>query len=362
MATARATNTRRQVERLSVGEMGMRVDAARAIARDWVLREAAGLPGFRGAYTAGSVNWLPDDADLPAASDLDVMVVLDGDGVTAGRRKLIQDGVLLEVSTVPLDLLRSPEQVLGDFALVGGFRLPSVIADPTGHLTALQTEVARRFTEPAWVRRRCEHARSRSLLYLDAIEEAKPLNYQLIGWAFGTSVTTLIPLVAALRNPTVRRRYVAVRELLAEHDRLDLYERLLTCLGAARISRAQTEHHLDALAELYDATVRAMTTAFPFSADISPLSRHVAIGGSCELIEQGLHREAVFWLVVTSARCLEVLATDAPGLIPRFEPQIRALLADLGIRSFADFEATREITRAVLPDVMAFAETLISGH
>jgi hypothetical protein len=69
----------------------------------------------------------------------------------------------------------------------------------------------------------------------------------------------------------------------------------------------------------------------------------------------------VFWLLVTSARCLEVLVTDAPALVPRFEPQIRALLADLGIRSFADFEASREMTRAVLPDVMAFAETLIEG-
>ncbi len=339
----------------------MRVDAARAIARDWVLREAAGLSGFQGAYVAGSVNWLADDADLPAASDLDVMVVLDGERAAAERRKLVQDGVLLEVSTLPLDRLRSPEQVLGDFALAGGFRVPTVIADSTGHLTALQTEVARHFAEPAWVRRRCEHARTRSLLYLDAIDEAKPLNYQLIGWAFGTSVTTLIPLVAALRNPTVRRRYVAVRELLAEHGCLALYERLLGCLGAAEIGRAQTEYHLNAIAELYDATVRVMTTAFPFSADISRRSRHVAIDGSRQLIEQGLHREAVFWLVVTSARCLEVFATDAPALIPQFEPQIRALLGDLGIRTFADFEASREMTRAVLPDIMAFSETLIEG-
>ena len=43
----------------------MRVDAAKAIARHWVLREEAWLPGFLGAYFAGSVNWLPDDADLP---------------------------------------------------------------------------------------------------------------------------------------------------------------------------------------------------------------------------------------------------------------------------------------------------------
>jgi hypothetical protein len=48
-------------------------------------------------------------------------------------------------------------------------------------------------------------------------------------------------------------------------------------------------------------------------------------------------------------------------LIPRFEPQIRALLADLGIRSFADVQASRAMTRALLPEVMAFAEEIISA-
>jgi hypothetical protein len=340
----------------------VRVDEAKAIARAWVHREAAGLPGFQGAYFAGSVNWLPDDADLPAASDLDVMVVRDGDGEVGGRRKLGHAGVLLEVSTIPLDRVRSPEQVLGDFALAGGFRVPSVIADPTGHLTALQAEVSRHFADADWVRRRYEHARNRSLRFLDGINAAMPLHYHIIGWSFGTSVTTLIPLVAALLNPTVRRRYVAVRSLLAEHGRLDLSERLLACLGADKISPARVSHHLAALADLYDATVPVMATDFPFSADISPSSRHVAIDGSREMIEQGLHREAVFWLLVTSGRCLEVFTSDAPDLIPRYEPQVRALLADLGIRSFADIEASREMTRDLLPEIVAFAEALISGR
>jgi hypothetical protein len=40
--------------------------------------DEAGAPsGFCAAYTAGSTNWLLDDASLAATSDLDVMVVLD---------------------------------------------------------------------------------------------------------------------------------------------------------------------------------------------------------------------------------------------------------------------------------------------
>src|SRR3954464_9263740 len=105
----------------------MRVDEARHIAQDWVRREASELPGFHGAYVAGSANWLPDDAILPETSDLDVNVVFDTPDALAERRKILEQGVLLEVSTLPLDLLRSPEQVLSNFALAGGFRVPSIL-------------------------------------------------------------------------------------------------------------------------------------------------------------------------------------------------------------------------------------------
>ncbi len=48
----------------------MRVKEAKALARQWVLEEGQHLAGFYGAYVAGSVSWLTDDADLPATSDL----------------------------------------------------------------------------------------------------------------------------------------------------------------------------------------------------------------------------------------------------------------------------------------------------
>lgn len=215
----------------------MQVGEAKRIAQAWVGREASQLPGFVGAYVAGSANWLPDEADLPSASDLDVNVVSDGPDASAGRRKLLEQGVLLEVSTIPLDLLRTPEQVLGDFALAGGFRVPSVIADPSGYLTRLQATVAAQITDPAWVWRRCDHADAKARAFLVGLRETHPLHSWAIGWAFGASVPTLILLAAGLRNPTVRRRFVAVRELLAEHERLDLSERLLDAFGCASRKR-----------------------------------------------------------------------------------------------------------------------------
>ena len=54
---------------------------------------------------------------------------------------------------------------------------------------------------------------------LQSLEELAPLHGQVTAWLFGTSLTTLILLVAGLRAPTVRRRYVEARELLVEHGR-----------------------------------------------------------------------------------------------------------------------------------------------
>ena len=46
----------------------MIVKHAREVARQRAIEEGSSLPGFCGAYTAGSTNWLPDDADLATTS------------------------------------------------------------------------------------------------------------------------------------------------------------------------------------------------------------------------------------------------------------------------------------------------------
>lgn len=53
----------------------MRVGPARVAAAQWVMRHARREAGFRGAYFRGSTIGLPDDAELPAASDVDVVIV-----------------------------------------------------------------------------------------------------------------------------------------------------------------------------------------------------------------------------------------------------------------------------------------------
>ncbi len=116
---------------------------ARDAARRWVLENAAVEQGFRGAFYHGSTGWLPDDAVLPATSDVYVMVVLDDDELSTKPGKFRYEGVLLEVSHIPVERLGSPGMVLRRPELAGSFRGLSVISDPSGWLTALQRAVAR---------------------------------------------------------------------------------------------------------------------------------------------------------------------------------------------------------------------------
>lgn len=94
----------------------------------------------------------------------------------AGRRSPLPDTCLV------LDQLRSPEQVLSDYRLAGGFRRPSVIFDPSGHLAALQATVSRDFARRDWIRRRWQHPRSRILEQLAALNASEPSHDRVTAW------------------------------------------------------------------------------------------------------------------------------------------------------------------------------------
>jgi hypothetical protein len=339
------------------------VAQAKSIARDWVVAHAAKLPEFRGAFFHGSVNWLPGDALLPGSSDLDVMVVFDGRIPEDKPGKLIHRGLMLEVSYLSTDQIGSAEEILGQSDLAGSFHAPSVVLDPTGRLNELQTEVARDYAKRLWVRVRCEHAQGKILRNLNAIREGEPFHDQFTSWLFGTGVTTHVLLVAGLVNPTVRKRYLAVRELLALYGRAGYYPTLLELLGCAEMSCERVEEHLDAMMAAFDAAKEVIGTPFFFAADISDLARPVAVDGSRELIERGEHREAVFWIAATYARCQKVLHTDGPAaLSAAHEVGFRALADDLGVGSFDALAERTEEVRRRLPEVWAVAEEIMAAN
>jgi hypothetical protein len=129
------------------------------------------------------------------------------------------------------------------------------------------------------------------------------------------------------------------------------------------LSASRTAHHLDNLAEAFDAAKGVVRTPFFFAGDISDAARPIAIDGGRELIARGDHREAIFWMVATYSRCQNIFAVDAPAeLRDRFTPAYQELLSDLGIRTPADLQRRAREVASDLPRICALADAIIAGN
>ncbi|MHB0859533.1 MAG: hypothetical protein ACYC5M_18440 [Anaerolineae bacterium] len=341
----------------------MLVGTARAAAIEWVLRYASRDDGFRGAYLSGSTIEMPDDQELSATSDIDVVVVVDRAETPRKVGKFVYCDALLEVTYLPWNHIASVEEVLASYHLAGSFRKDTLIADPTGELRTRQIQVSRHFAERVWVRRRCQNAMLKIRNGLSAIDPSAPLHDQVNAWLFSTGVTTHVLLVAALRNPTVRLRYLATRRMLTEYGYGHLYPDVLALLCCAHLTPQRVGQHLEALTRTFDATVATAKTPFSFSSDISAIGRPIAIDGSRDLIQSGYHHEAIFWIVATFARCHHALAADAPPdlqrtLLPAFED----LLADLNIASTHALTRRAEDVIEFLPGLWEIAENIMDTN
>jgi hypothetical protein len=318
---------------------------------------------FRGAYFIGSTVGLPEDSELAPGSDIDVALVTSEAAPPPKPGKVLHKGALLEISLRSWPQLPSGDDVLGSYHLAAGLRVNTIIADPTGDLRILQQNVARHFAEEVWVRRRCQDARQSVENWLKRIHRSEPWHDQVTAWLFGTGVTTHVLLVAALRNPTIRLRYLAVRGVLDEYGRIALYPDLLQLLGCAELAADRVDHHLAALARTFDVAAAAAKTPFFFSSDITPAARSIAIEGMGSTIRSGNHREAVFWIVATFARCHKILAADAPRSAQReFAPAFSDVLADLGILSTDDLISRAESVVHFLPELWENAEGIIAAN
>jgi hypothetical protein len=277
--------------------------------------------------------------------------------------KFRYQGVLLEVSYLASAQVASAKRVLGEYNLAGSFRSPGILADPTGHLAEVQRVVGEQFARREWVRARCMQAIKKVLNGLSSWKDEDLFHDLVIAWLFPAGILTHVVLVAGLRNPTVRKRYVAARELLAGYGLLAEYERLLEILGAAHLSREQVQRHLDAMTEAFDTAATIIRSPFFFAADISDAARPVAVDGSQDLIDRGLYREAVFWIVATYSRCMSVFEADGtPELSARFDTGYRRLLADLGIASYADIPRRRVEVAEAVPWIGGIADTIIAAN
>lgn len=344
----------------------MNIGAAKAIARQWLAEEWEGKPGFLGAIYAGSTNWKSDETEYVPPSDIDILIWVAGETRTVDR--FYRDGVILQPSILPYSRLsRAPEEILSDFRIASHFSVPSIIADPTGHLTALHRAVAPEYTRRKWVRARCERVRTRIDEILDTWLapdlETDALWEQVFDLYYAVFILSEILPVADLRDPTVSKSFVLAREILEKQGRLDLQEAMFALLGCQQMSRTDVEAHFAVYEAAFDRASAVLRTPFFFTSELTTDARPVSIGGMRQIIDAGFHREAMFWMYAVYSMAEKVIQNDASDAEKAAHlQQYRQQLADLGLHTKADILDRAEQLKALVPTFMEVAEQIMDRN
>ena len=299
-----------------------------AAAREWVLDQACRMPGCCGAYLSGSVLERSTDAEWPFDSDVDVVLLFDGE-LPQKIGKIRWQNVLLEITMLSKSVMADAEQVLRThylaFALNGG----AVLYDPQGFLQPLSRYVQARFYQQKWLLARAESTAEIARRNISGMIAPNAPESVFMSCGFGPSAIALPILAAAGQNCTVRKRLPKARNVLRQYGFVDFAARLEQALGCQGMTAEALMPHMDALERTY---YRAMNTegpsaTYPFRSDIRPDAKAVAIDGTRALLSGESPSDAVFWMIATFTRCMTILHMDD-------EPTYRASLPDM--QAFAD--------------------------
>lgn len=329
----------------------MKVREAIALGRKWVEEAGPAIPGFAGAYLAGSLNDMDKDAPFDSFRDVDVYVVVE-DPALFPQKKFTYEGVLLE--SVPMSLAehRSSEATLSAVH-AGSVASCEILADPTGLLHELRKTVAAEYAEPRWVAARCE-GQKQQLAYLFTQVAAAPEPLFLLGFVvlyLGNIIT-----LASVRTPTVRRLLALTREVLEARGRLDLQEELLGVMGSARMDRDEVVSHLENCVAAFDRAVEVTATPFYTSWNLHAGTRPYLVEGAREMIDAGEHREAMFFIAMMHTIANMAIQIDAPEQEKAaYQESMARLRAALGVGTAEDWEARLALARGVSERVIQFA-------
>lgn len=336
----------------------MNVREAKQITFEWISQFSTTHTSFHSAYLAGSITELNELDELSVSSDVDVFIVVDSDPVPPKPGKIRTSGVCLDVTYLPWSVVSHADSALRSYHLANSLKKNTILLDPTGELQHVQSFVESQFFKRNGVEARCEDAFSRIRNNLNTIPSHQTWAEQVTGWLFATGVMTHVLLVADLRNPTVRLRYLKVKDMLQYYELDHVYMDLLTVLGCQHLGPTKITLHLERLEETFDAAASVAKTPLFFSTDLTKEAKAISIQGSRELIQEGHHHEAIFWMVATYARCHQVFALDAPHLLSM--KGFNELLHDLGITGRTDLDQRVNEVREYLPKLRKHAEHIMS--
>jgi hypothetical protein len=335
-----------------------------AIVREWVDLHARHMPGFAGAYLWGGITALPPDAPFHLYRDVDVVLVLT-EGARDDNLEEIYRGVMLEVIFKNLADHQDAEAVLANPSAGPNLATTQILADPTGLLEPLQQAVAAEYGRRRWVRARCEAEKVTAEQQLTAMRQVSdPISQEPLWpmWLLLNALSGLLA-VAQLKRPTTRRTLSLLGELLDDQRRPDLREAALALWGSAHLSRADVQAMLDQSIVVFDRSVEVYQTPTPYGFTIRTHLRPYLAEATQEMIDEGNHREATFWIMTLATESYLVLQNDAPDAEkPAFAAQLQAMLAALGYTSAEAWAQRIDAAERLTREVYAIADALVALH
>jgi len=336
-----------------------------AIAREWMERHGRDLPGCQAAHLVGSLTGLPHNSIFAAYRDVDISIV---SSVEHSGEAAVLDipyrGLIIECGFHSLADYRSAGKLLAHPGLAAHLAVDCVLYDPDGLLATVQPIVARDYRRRRWVLERCEAEKRDTLRLLEQAERAEaPGEYMLALYSLVGMALCGLLMVATLQAPTHRRCLVLARDLLYERDRPELYEALLDLLGHATLSRAEVERWLALASVAFDRAVAVKRSPSPFGFKFKPHVRPYLIDGARELIEQGLHREAMWWLGFVYFASNAVIQNDGDaGEQPDYQARLCEFLGPLASETATERRGRVLRARRLADALFTLADQLVAHN
>jgi len=209
----------------------------------WVDMQREQKPGLIGAHLMGGITSMSRDERFPTYRDVDLHLIFRDDvQLPEGNEEALYKGLMIEAGLRQQKDYSTRQGVLADPVIASHMALKSIVYDPTGWLTRLHEAVAPEYTQPQWVRKRCEAEKREAFDWLERVASLPdPVTaVNILGYTC-TFVSGVLAL-ASLQPITGRRCAVHMRHILEKWGRLDLHERLLEVFGMAHLSREEVGH------------------------------------------------------------------------------------------------------------------------
>jgi hypothetical protein len=337
------------------------VHAVVAIVREWVELHARQLPDFAGAYLWGGITALPAEAPFHLYRDVDVVVVRTA-GAPDDDEEVLYRGLSLEIIPKNLDEHQDAQAVLADPSAGPNLATTQILADPTGILTPLHEAVAAAYGQRRWVQARCAAEQALAAEGLAAMHRATTPAERLDAVRALLGALSGLLAVAHLKRPTTRRTLTLLGELLAAQGRVDLHEAALRIMGSAQLSVGDVQALHAQIISAFDRAAVVNRTPVPYGFAIQLHLRPYYMEATKELIDEGHHREAIYWIA-----CLDtiyfVLQNDAPDAEkPGFAAQLHALYVALGYTADALWAERVATAERLAPEIFHIADVLAAQH